>query len=137
MIVIVSSNVVTATVVPTLAITATVASTNTPTVTATTIVTSRVIVVGANATPVAPTSGPLRGGTVALAPSRPLGLVARKDVISEEMLTAQMQQDASAAALSDLTVHLTPDGFQRAGQFCDPARVHAPGGNGRQLCRGK
>jgi len=116
-VVIVSSNVVTATVVPTLAITATVAPTSTSTVTATTMVTTRVIVVGANTTPAAPTSGPLRGGNVAIAPGRPLGLVAIEDVITEEMLTAQMQQDANAAALSNLTVYLTPDGFRALGNF--------------------
>jgi len=116
-VVIVSSSIVSATVVPTLAITATVAPTSTSTVTATTMVTTRVIVVGANTTPAAPTSGPLRGGNVAIAPGRPLGLVAIEDVITEEMLTAQMQQDANAAALSNLTVYLTPDGFRALGNF--------------------
>lgn len=116
-VVIVSSNVVTATVVPPLAITATAPPTNTPTVTVTTMISTRVIVIGANATPAAPVSGPLRGGNVPIVPGRPLGLVAIEDVITEEMLTAQMQQDASAAALSDLTVHLTSDGFSALGNF--------------------
>jgi len=106
--------------------TASITATITATDTVTPVGTTRVVVVRANATPAAPSSAPINGRRVPEASTRPLGLVASVDVITEEMLTEQMQQDASDAGISDLTVSLTPNGFSALGNIAIRPALHRP-----------
>lgn len=58
-----------------------------------------------------PAASPTQSGTATLLPALPSGLIDTEDVITEEMLTEQVKQDADDSSLSDLTIQLTPDGI--------------------------
>jgi hypothetical protein len=112
---------------------ANLATTETGTITATGTITSLVttrVVVRSNTTPAAPTSAPVSGGSAPGTMGRPPGLVTSVDVITEEMLTAQIEQEARDLTISALTVRLAPDGFHAFGEvalalgFSRPVEVH-------------
>lgn len=72
------------------------------------------IVIPAEASPETPAATPealpTEGSVASSGPALPSGLVNTEDVITEELLTEQMARDAEGS-LSDLTIRLTPDGF--------------------------
>ncbi|MFZ4663498.1 MAG: hypothetical protein ACOYNY_41215 [Caldilineaceae bacterium] len=124
-VVIVRSTVLSPTVVPTgtltvtnpVSATAPITATGPITPTGTPTITTRVVVIRANATPAAPSAAPSNGNRIAGPHNRPAGLVASVDVITAEMLTQQMAQEAREAGISDLKVRITPDGFYALGNL--------------------
>lgn len=108
----------TATDTPTAAPTAIVTIISTKEITYTPEATAKVIVIQSGATPVTPQASPSATSVITAtvtayaSPSIPSGLVDVQDVITEQMLSEQVAEDAASdTSLSHLVIELTPEGI--------------------------
>jgi len=74
------------------------------------------IIIRRTTSPDSPIPPPTTTETAFASPVPPQGLVDVEDVITEDMLTAQVEQDGNDTSISDLNIHLTPDGVVATGR---------------------
>ncbi len=79
--------------------------------------TRKVIIVRSSSTPPSPEPSPSASSSAYASPVVPQRLVETEDVITQEMLTAQVKADANDATISDLQIYLIPDGVHAVGNI--------------------
>lgn len=77
--------------------------------------TKKIVIVHVDGTPVATQIVPVNPDSAGKTPTPAAGFVAKQDVLSEQMLTTQVQTDASDTTLSNLVINLQWDGVYATG----------------------